>query len=98
MSNSILSAVDSISGPSLAAGTRRSSPGKSGAGLGSALGEVGFDEVLSGLDFQNAEGDLSGLFELQLKMNRETIFFTGMSNIAKSRHEAGMNAVRNVRS
>ncbi|MEM9552952.1 MAG: hypothetical protein AAGC60_01735 [Acidobacteriota bacterium] len=93
MADSILSAVNAVRGTSSSSGARRA-----GSGSAPGLGEVPFDDILSDLDFQNNEGDLTRLFDLQIKMNRETLFYTGMSNIAKARHETAMNAVRNVRS
>lgn len=67
--------------------------------------------VLAGI--QRARGDNSGLgaglplganpsydnlIAMQIQMQRETLQFTSLTNILKSRHEAEMSAVRNIRS
>ena len=70
-----------------------------GVGASAAAHGPSFDQVLNdAANFQGNPEDLDKLFQMQLAIQRETLLYTSISNIAKARHEAAMNSVRNVKS
>ncbi|MEM9783132.1 MAG: hypothetical protein AAF899_11710 [Pseudomonadota bacterium] len=58
---------------------------------------AGFDEILGDFQFTGSQTDTAQLFMLQQRVNKENLYWNAMSNVVKVRHDASMNAIRNVK-
>ena len=60
---------------------------------GSTTNDVGFGNS----SISSMSGDMSSMLQLQFKMQKENLMYTGISNVLKTKHETVKNSVSNIR-
>ena len=70
-----------------------STAGSVNYGSGSTTNDVGFGNS----SISSMSGDMSSMLQLQFKMQKENLMYTGISNVLKTKHETVKNSVSNIR-
>lgn len=60
---------------------------------GSTTNDVGFGNS----SISSMSGDMTSMLQLQFKMQKENLMYTGISNVLKTKHETVKNSVSNIR-
>ena len=76
--------------PSTATGGGFYAGGAGGTGTGGEMPTTGLSEDFGSMSLTEA-------LQLQYAIQREVLLFNTLSNVAKARHDAAMNSVRNIK-